>query len=142
VQREIAEKNGLDERYLAMVIHTCRNTDLPFLVTDLFAIMLPDSDTGAAASVFSAGRTRNSLIFRGQDTPQLSIEEAEKKAKLWEWQLDTRIEEFIKSGMSEEERMSIIDKAERALLRQICQKYDLQFFSGDTHDAFVTKQTP
>ena len=142
VSKEIAEKEKLNEPYLAMTIHSQGNTDLSFSATDLYLLMLNDSNPGASVASFAVGRTKNMLFFRGQNTPQLDSGEADKKARLWLWQLEERIGQFIKPGMSREERLSIIDKAERALLRQICAKYDLQFFSGDTNDAIVTKQTP
>ena len=142
VRKNIAEKEQLDDPYIAMTIHTSGNTDLAFSSTDLCLLMLADSNPGASVASFIAGRTKNMIFFRGQNTPQLDSEEAEKKARLWRWQLRERIDRFIKPGMSREEGFLIIDKAERALLRQICEKYDLQFFSGETDSATVTKQTP
>jgi len=142
VQKEVAGKEQLDERYLSMTIRTSGNTDLSFSSTDLYTLMVDDLHTAASVATFTAGRTKNMLFFRGQNTPQLTHEQAEKKVRLWEWQLEKRIEQFTKPGMSKEEESLIEDGAGRALLRQICKKYDLQFFSGGIGSPIVTKQTP
>lgn len=141
VKKEVAEKRKLRELYLAMVIHSNGNKDWSFSATDLLLLMLGDSVPGASVASFTVGRTRNMLFFRGENAPQLDEEEAEKKAKLWIWQLKERIGQFIKLGMNKEEVLGIVDVAGKTLLRQICAKYDLQFFSGETDSNIVTKQT-
>jgi hypothetical protein len=52
------------------------------------------------------------------------------------------VQQFVNPVMTKEKIFEITDKAERALLKQICEKYDLKFFSGSTMDVIVTKQTP
>jgi methyltransferase-like protein len=59
-----------------------------------------------------------------------------------EWQLNQRTAQFVNPSMNREEVINIAERAGRTLLRQICQKYDFQFFSGSTDSAFVTKQAP
>lgn len=141
VKKEVAEKEKLRELYLAMIIHSYGNTDLSFSAIDLLLLMLGDSEPRASVASLIAGRTKNMLFFRGENAPQLDEEEAEKKAKLWIWQLKERIGQFIKLGMNKEEVLGIVDVAGKTLLRQICAKYDLQFFSGETDSNIVTKQT-
>lgn len=140
--KEIAERNKFDDRYVAMGIITRRNTNVPFFSSGVCMLLIPDSHPAALVATFIAGRTQNMLLFRGQNSPLLSVDEAEKKLRLWEWQLQQRIRQFAKPELNGEEISNIAERAGRALLRQICQKYDLQFFSGPTDSAFVTKQVP
>lgn len=141
VKKEVAEKEKLREPYLVMVIHSHGNTDLSFSATDLLLLMLGDSVPGASVASFIVGRTKNMLFFRGENTPQFDVEEAKKKAKLWTWQLNERVGQFIKPGMNKEEVLGIVGRVEKTLLRQICKKYDLKYFSGLTNSPIVTKQT-
>lgn len=141
LQKEVAVREELDERYVAMSMHSSQNTDLPFSSTDLGILMLPDSNPAAGVSSLIAGKTKNMLFFRGKNTPEMDIKEAEEKIRLWEWQLRERIGQFIEPGMNRDEVYSVVDKAEKALLKQICKKYDLQFFSGDSSDTVVVRQT-
>lgn len=142
VSKDTAEKERRDNRYLSMIIHTSSNADLSFSSTDLSWLMIADSHPIAGVASLIVGRTKNMLFFRGQNTPQLNDEEAIKKARLWQWQLEERKGQFIKPGMNKEERWQIIEKAQRALVKQICERYDLQFFSGESDKEIVTKQTP
>lgn len=141
VEKEVAEQGKLSEPYLAMAIHSHGNTDLSFSATDLQLLILGDFVPGATVASFIAGRTKNMLFFRGENTPQLNEEETEKRAKLWIWQLKERVGQFTNAGMSKEEALGIADIAERTLLKQICERYDLKYFSGSTDQAIVTKQT-
>lgn len=140
--KEIAERNKLDDRYAAMGIITRRNTNVPFFSSGACTLLIPDSHPAALVATFIAGRAKNMLLFRGQNSPLLSVDEADRKLRLWEWQLQERIGQFAKPEMNREEVNNIAERAGRALLRQICQKYDLQFFSGPTDSVFVTKQAP
>lgn len=141
VPKELAEKEALDERYLAMVIHTSSNHDTTFSATGVALLIEPDSLAFGTSCLFIAGKTQNMLIFRGQNTPQLFKEDIEKKAKLWMWSLSERVGQFVKPGMSEEEAYAVLYAAQNALLKQVCQKYDLPFFVGPSDSNEVVKQS-
>lgn len=141
-KKEIAEKEKLNERYLSMVIRSHRNNDLTFSATDLILLMLDDSNPGASVASLLAGKTKNTLFLRGENTPQLDDEEANRKARLWTFQLNERVHQFIRPEMTEEEALDVVNKAEKALLKQICEKYDLKVFSGESTEPILKKQTP
>ena len=140
-RREIAQKEKLNAQYLAMPIHSFGNSDWSFSPTDLVLFFLKDSHPAASVASLIAGKTKNKLFFRGKNTPQMDYEEVGKKANLWTRQLEERVMIFTNPKMSEEEILDIVNKAERSLMKQICTKYDLQFFSGETSHNIVTKQT-
>lgn len=143
IPREAAERLALDDhQYIGMAIHTSKNLDYAFSSTGLAILIEPDSALASSSCLFVTGRTQNMLFFRGQNTPQLSEVEVERKLKLWVRQLEDRIRQFTKSGMSTEEKQEVVGAAQDALLKQICQKYDLRFFAGSSDGSVVTRQSP
>lgn len=143
IPKKIAEEQKSNYyHYLGMIIHTSWNTDRPISIVCLRMLLNEDTFMGALPAIFIVGKTQNMLIFRGQDTPQWTDREAEKKGSLWIWQLQERLRNFIKPAMSLEESEEIVTRAQKALLRQICAKYDLAYFAGPTDNTIVTRQTP
>src|SRR3989344_4212374 len=51
----VTEKKKVNEPYLAMTIHSQGNTDLSFSATDLYLLMLNDSNPGASVASFAVG---------------------------------------------------------------------------------------
>jgi hypothetical protein len=141
VEKEIAEKEKLNLKYFSTVIHSFNNRNNIFSPSDLMLLLLKDFYPCSASAGFIVGKTNNSIFFRGENAPQLEMEELEKKADLWIWQLRERVGRFIDPEMTEEEKLRTQNRAERALVRQICTKYDIKYFSGSTSEAIVTKQT-
>jgi hypothetical protein len=141
LEKEIAGKEKLNILYPVMPLHSFGNTDWSFSPTDLMLLLLKDSHPAASVASLIAGKTKNKLFLRSQSTPQIDLEEVEKKANLWERQLEERAMIFTNPEMSEEEILNVVNKAEESLMKQICVKYDIQFFSGETSDNIVTKQT-
>lgn len=142
VPKETAIANNLDEKYLAMLLQTASNTDLAISPSAHTYLLLQDSVSYALSSTLIAGRTKNMVTFRGENTPQLTESEASKKMKLWEWQLKERISAHVKPGMSIQEAEHIADTAMRALFKQIVKTYDLVYFVGDSEQDIVTRQDP
>lgn len=139
--KQDAVKNQTNDRYISMLMQTYINTDLILAKTGVDFLMRDDSFPLALSSLFIAGKTQNALLFRGESSPQWSEKEANDRSNLWSWQLEERIRQHSKSGMSLDQKTEIARRAERMLLRQICQKYDLSFFVGSTDSQIVTKQT-
>lgn len=142
IPREIAKRDLLNEPYIAMLIHTNNNIDFAFSATGLAALLGEDSLPFSTSALFVAGQTQNMLVFRGESAPQLSLEDIEKKTRLWLWQLRERVHRFAKPGMDREEVNGIAGTAGKTLLRQICQKYDLSFFAGSSDTDEVVRQNP
>lgn len=141
VPKEVAERNKLNERYASMVIHTNNNTDLMLGGTSHPMLLSQDSFVAGISAVLITGGTQNMLTFRGENTPQLSQKEMEEKIRLWQWQFRERVSHFLKPGMTVEEIKQINYRASLALFRQICQKYDLQFFSGSSDQDEVERRS-
>lgn len=140
--REVVARNRLDEPILGMVIHTNENTDSAFSEGGLGLLMRADYDPISTTALFLAGKTKNMLFFRGKNTPQMSGEDMDKRVRLWILQLRERIKQFLEPAMSAEERLAIASRAENALARQICQKYDLSYFAAPHGNRVITRQTP
>lgn len=140
IPKHEAERQQINSRYIGMVFHTQSNSDLPFTPTGLYLLTNNDSVDFASTAVFVVGKTQNMLLFRGSDAPQWTEEEANQKRKLWEFQLGERVKQFIKPEMSHDEVFDMVIKAQWALMKQICAKYDLSFFAGPTDSPVVTKQ--
>lgn len=142
VPRDAAERIALDDRYLAMVMHTASNRDRPLSISGTGLLLVSDSSPFGVSCIFVAGKTQNYLVFRGETTPQLSEKEVEQKTKLWGTQIENRVRRFMSESMDIEERLSIVVRAEGALFRQICQRYGLIYFTSPAEADLVTKQLP
>lgn len=137
----IAKENKLKYRYIAAYMHAVGNTNLNFS-SALGYLLLNDNSMAVNVCAFIVGRTKNTLYFRGQNSPQLDEKEVGEKIRLWIFQRNERLKQVIKPEMDQEEKNSIDDKVDKVLVKQICLKYDLQRFSGDSFDAVLTRQNP
>lgn len=125
------------DRMCGTILHS-HPSDLPPSSEDLFNLLIGDFDYTAEAAVFVSSGKRNFIIFRGNDTPQFTREQASGKISLWENAIQERVMNFINRNTPLHEQMEINNKARTALLRQIQQKYDLKIFFGDANSTKVS----
>jgi hypothetical protein len=137
-----SERENNNSQYLAMIMHTSSDSDLPFSPTGLLLLAPGDFFKPGISCVFIVGKTKNMLLFRGGNSPQWTAGEALGKINFWDFQIRNAIKKHAKADMNDEEKDSLVNSAHNALIRRICEEYDFGFFAGDTSSQIVTKQFP
>ncbi len=138
--RAMAKETRSKERYPGMFItvESKRNSAIDL---GSFVYLLADNsfEISLTSSMLETKDLRH-IFFRGKDSPQMSIEKALEKFSLWDNQILERIGQHTSPEMTEEERLSIAERAGWALVRQICRTYDLNLFSGSSHAKVLERQ--
>lgn len=108
---------------------------------DLTSIFLGDFDPRAETAVFVVTPSRFILVFRGNNAPHLTFEEATTKRDMWEKSMQERMKQFTNPSMPPAEQVVLNERERTQLLRQISTKYDLKIFSGDLNGGIVQLQS-
>lgn len=128
------------DRFIASLMHTHEELDFPPSPIDMRGLFLKNDHIIAQTAVFVITKSQKPdgsltsnkyIIFRGEQTPQWSEEEANDKVRIWEQMLVERVKAHIDNKvLSRGEQLAVNARAQGAFMRQLVKKYDLRLFTA------------
>jgi hypothetical protein len=140
----VTERHTTQERLVGAIAHTYP-CELPLSSIDLATLFYASGEPQAAVASWTLTESSSWIAFRGPRTPQWSSSEAIRKAFGWSDMIYKRITGYIQKldyPASDEERLTIEQRARVAFLQQAAAKYDLQIFHGPKYADSLQKLDP
>lgn len=134
----LLSKKERQTMFYGVSIHS-HPVDFPPSPEDLRRLMYSDMEPDAATAVFVVTPVRRIAIFRGDQTPGLSVENAEMKVRLWERNLRERMNQFGEKDMPIQVYDALQKRAQDAQIRQITSTYKLSTFSAPLSEGILRR---
>ena len=128
------------DRFNAVGIHTHPDDSDPSW-DDVGRLFIGDLDPTATTCEFIVTPRRRIVVFKGENTPQLTQEQLKQKLDYWDKVALKRGKQLAKPSMTKQDLAELYNRIFEQMNKEISDKYDLRYFEGATDDQVLKLRT-